>query len=520
VDGLKTEDPIGLAETETGTASGKKPVAGSINGEVAERQSDGTVAAILLMGLAAAARIFRAADGRFHARVPLQGRTELIGLRSSALRDWLVDRYVSAYRKLPPTRAVQRVLEALEARARFGVDRPPVYVRVGRDRSDSEPSFHLDLGDLAGRAVRICASGWQVVEETRVDFARPQGHLPLPVPGHDGSIELLRPFVNVDGSDFHLLIAWMVAALRPVGPFPVLVIQGEQGSAKSTLAKVIRQLIDPQTAPLLGEPRNADDLMVTAVNGWLLAYDNLGVLSSGLSDSLCRLATGGGISRRALYTNQERNFLYGQRPIVLNGIEEFVRKSDLADRAVFLHLPSIAGVKRRAEEEFWEAFREAQPRILGGLLDVAAGALRELPSVRLAELPRMADFARLGEAVSRASGWPAGTFLSAYQESRREATVSSLEASLLGTLLLYYAEQLGSFNWTMTPTEMHAEFTRDAGKKVAASARWPKTPSMLGNELSRLAPQLREHGIDVVFTRTKRSRMITITVQSPDADMS
>ena len=147
------------------------------------------------------------------------------------------------------------------------------------------------------------ASGWQVVEETRVDFTRPQGHLPLPVPSHDGSIELLRPFVNVDGSDFHLLIAWMVAALRPVGPFPVLVIRGDQGSAKSTLAKVIRQLIDPQIGPASGRAaQHADDLMVTAVNGWLLAYDNLGVLSSGLSDSLCRLATGGGISKAGTVT--------------------------------------------------------------------------------------------------------------------------------------------------------------------------------------------------------------------------
>ncbi len=105
------------------------------------------------------------------------------------------------------------------------------------------------------------------------------------------------------------------------------------------------------------------------------------------------------------------------------------------------------------------------------MLDVIVGAVRELPSVRLAELPRMADFARFGEAVSRGAGWPADTFLSAYQENRRDATVSSLEASALGTLLLGYAERYGSFNCTWTATEMHAEFSRKVGKNVATSAR-------------------------------------------------
>ena len=134
------------------------------------------------------------------------------------------------------------------------------------------------------------------------------------MPSHDGSIELLKPFVNVSPSDYHLLITWLAAALRPAGPYPVLAIRGEQGSAKSTLAKVIRQLIDPQTAPLLGEPRNADDLMVTAVNGWLLAYDNLGVLSGRLSVvSAGWRAEAGSPSGRSIPTRKEISFMASGR---------------------------------------------------------------------------------------------------------------------------------------------------------------------------------------------------------------
>ena len=113
------------------------------------------------------------------------------------------------------------------------------------------------------------------------------------MPSRDGSIELLRPYVNLADRDFRLLIVWMAAALRPVGPYPILALYGEQGSAKSTLARVVRLLIDPHAAPLLAEPRNTRELMAAAVNGWLLAYDNLGMIPDWLSDGLCLLATAG-----------------------------------------------------------------------------------------------------------------------------------------------------------------------------------------------------------------------------------
>ena len=70
------------------------------------------------------------------------------------------------------------------------------------------------------------------------------------MPSREGSIELLRPYVNLTERDFRLLVVWMAAAIRPVGPYPILAISGEQGIAKSTLIRIIRRLIDPQHAPL------------------------------------------------------------------------------------------------------------------------------------------------------------------------------------------------------------------------------------------------------------------------------
>jgi hypothetical protein len=95
------------------------------------------------------------------------------------------------------------------------------------------------------------------------------------MPGREGSIELLRKYINVEAVDWPLLISWLTAALRPVGPHPILVLIVEQGAAKTTLLAVCRRLIDPNSTPVRSQPKELRDLMVAARNSWLLAYDNI-----------------------------------------------------------------------------------------------------------------------------------------------------------------------------------------------------------------------------------------------------
>ena len=48
-----------------------------------------------------------------------------------------------------------------------------------------------------------------------------------------------------------LIVAWLLMALRPSGPYAVLGIQGQQGSAKSTLSRVLKALVDPSRTSAL-----------------------------------------------------------------------------------------------------------------------------------------------------------------------------------------------------------------------------------------------------------------------------
>ena len=166
-----------------------------------------------------------------------------------------------------------------------------------------------------------------------------------------------------------------------------------------------------------------------------------------------------------------------------------MRRSDLADRCLFLNLPPIDPSDRRCEDEFWESFHHDYPRILGALLDAVVGGLQELPSVQLTELPRMADFAKFAEAVGRKLGWPAGTALSDYNDNRRDASMTELDDSPLAAFLLDLGPDYLN-DWSGTPSELLDELTMLAGEK-AESPRWPKSPAAAHHRAAPHCPAAR-----------------------------
>src|SRR5439155_19306181 len=123
----------------------------------------------------------------------------------------------------------------------------PVYLRVG----EAEDRLYLDLADDNWRVIEISSRGWQVVANPPVRFKRTKGMLPLPIPEQGGSIDKLARFINVQSEDqFVLTVAWLLGCLRSHGPYPVLAITGEQGSAKPSFSRTMRNLVDPNAVPL------------------------------------------------------------------------------------------------------------------------------------------------------------------------------------------------------------------------------------------------------------------------------
>lgn len=476
----------------------------------------------VLLNLARDITLFHSADMRPYAKVFVPKQQEeaaiaehyqVLGVKTQAFKSWLLVAYLRETGSAPPTEALTSAIRTLEAKACHEGREEPVYLRVGK----AGDSHDLDLCDSAWRVVEISGGGWRVLDESPVAFRRTSGMLSLPTPVRGGSLSRLRPYVNVpNDDDFKLLVAWLAACLRPTGPYPVLMIQGEQGSAKSTTSRVLRLLIDPHSTPLRSEPKSARDLMVTANASWLIALDNLSGVWPWLSDALCRLSTGGGFATRALYSDEDETHFNAMRPILVNGIDDVADRPDLLDRAILLRLPMIPEHQRQEESKFWSKFEADRPQILGALLEVLAQALKILPDVRLDRLPRMADFARFGEAVGRSQGWGDGAFLRAYRKNIEGVTESAAEASPVATAILKLMTEHNEDEWQGTPGELLAALTGQINEKEAKAMGWPQTPRKLSSELIRLAPVLRRLGISYTrLEKTNKGRRVILSKTPP-----
>jgi hypothetical protein len=437
------------------------------------------------------ALLFHDAENTPYASFTENGVRETWPLRSRRARLLARHLFHRAKQVAPSSQAVGDAIATLEAEALFDGPELEVHVRLAGDKK----TIHADLGDPSWRALTINAAGWTVLNKHPVPFIRSRGLAALPEPAAEGSLGELRSFLNIDSdADWVLLVAWLLAAWRAPGqPYPALVLHGEQGTAKSTTARVVRDLVDPSTVPLRSPARDVHDLMISATASWVVAFDNVSRLQPWLSDALCRLATGGGFATRELYTDTEEVLFQAQRPVILNGIEELATRSDLLDRSILITLPTIPSTARRSEEQFWREFDRARPTILAGLLNALSGALARMASVEVVAPPRMADLAQWVVAAEPTLGWRDGTFLRAYEQNRAQANEVAIDASPIGSALV----EVASVGFEGTATELLRHLTDHADEKMTKTPEWPKNGRALSGQLRRIAPNLRSTGIEI-----------------------
>lgn len=492
---------------------GTEPAGDQVDGETPPKKSQATL--IVDIVVRSGADLFHTPEQDVYATLEIDGHRETWSLRAQAFKHWAARQFYDAHEKSPGSQAIADAVSTLCGMALFGGSEHDVHVRV----AGQDGTIYLDLADADWQAIEINASGWRVVSNPPVKFRRPRGALPLPVPVAGGSIAELQPLLNIEsGADFILIVAWLLAAFRPVGPFVVLDVKGEQGSAKSTACRALKSLVDPSKGGLRTEPREPKDLVIAAKHARVISFDNVSSLSPWLSDGLCRISTGGGFGTRQLFTDDEEMIFDVQRPILLNGITSYIIRGDLLDRAIQIRLPTIPEDRRLAAREFWTGFDEARPRILGALLDAISCGLRTLDFVKLKRLPRMADFAMWAVACEPACPWPEGGFMDAYMDAVEDANSGVLEGSEVGAAIVRLIK--ADADWSGTSEGLVDRLTQIVGEPKARAKHWPKTPRAMSNELRRLAPILRRAGIEIAFHRESgggRRRLIRLCRAAPDA---
>lgn len=378
-----------------------------------------------------------------------------------------------------------------------------VYHRIGK----YENCYYLDLcWQKNNKAIKIVPGEWNIVEQSPVIFFRSKTMQALPEPKNNGDLDLLWQCCNIPENYRVLILTWLLDAIRPDTPYPILELIGEQGSAKSTTQTILRRIIDPNACDLRAAPHKEDDLYVTAWVNHIVSCENISYLSPQMQDALCVISTGGGYQKRKLFSDAEEVILYAYNPVIINGISAVITNQDLIDRAITIELPNIT--KRIDITKIRELVEENSGLVLGAVLDIFVKALAILPSIKLPtnENPRLIEFVTLGTAVAEVIGLSGEEFIKQFKGLRQEAIARTIDASPIANALIEWFEK----KEPMLPVELQVKLLFDEVAQYRSNNTdlWPKSAKGFADALRRIAPALRQYaGIDCKYIGKRGSNV-------------
>jgi hypothetical protein len=433
---------------------------------------------------------------------------------SLKLRQILTQRYLEKFNRAPGREGLNQACDTLCARC-GAAQRVDTFVRFARfpDR------IYVDLCNDKWEAIEVAKDGWRIISEVPVLFRRGTGSRALPTPTTGGSLETLRDLLNAgDDETWRLMLGWVIGVFLPTGAFPILNLEGEQGSAKSTTSLLLLNLIDPQEGGLAGPPKDEADCSLCALHSGVLAFDNLKGISGRLSDVLCRMSTGQSFRTRKLYQDTDLTLVTVRVPILLNGIADVVLQADLMDRCIQARLPAIPPERRTTVAKVFEAFESIHASCLGGLLDAVSCGLANLPHTTLDRPMRMSDFCVWVASCEPKLPWKPGEFLRTYRGQQEAVVSDALELDDVGAAILAWADANIHVGGAVVvrPLELLRgvnEITMDIPKDWH---HWPRNPEALAHRMPRLQPGLRTRGIHVKkLPRGKRGGRWQISREEP-----
>lgn len=497
-----------IARAETGTDAGGKPAR--------------AMAALL----AAGAEFFNAPNGRLW--VSFDGKLHRVSETDGcpALMAWLTNRGLS------PSRTARS--ELFELMATAAVSGPTHHVHFRQAQATGvEPVAYLNLMDPEGRAVIVDAAGWRLAPAASLPVRmadRPKAR-PLPVPKHaeDGLTFFERlnrhvklpPVVNAsDPADAGLrsraaILTTLVAQLYRPGAVPHMFLTGPEGASKTTTAKRLKALIDPDSVLVVTSmPKDPADLFLLAEQQPLLVIDN----ASGIQDPdiVAALATGAGHQKRQLYADSERTVFEAKSSLIFTSIvSDITQRPDLMDRVLPVALRPMLPSERKLEAELEQAWSDDLPYLLADLLDLVSTAIARAGKIKqavefglLPPLPRLADAAVVAEAAAQAEGWQPGLLLEVLNAMRDTAKAEQLEANPVAVRIRALMDN-NKGTWTGTATELLERLKMEDGPPWGREVLSVHT---LAKALDRIVASLHIWGINVARgARSNTARTLTIS---------
>jgi hypothetical protein len=454
---------------------------------------------------------------------------EIISIERSKYRRYLSKLFYDCTQQIANSEIITNVINILHAKTEYEGETIPLSIRTAwkdnnyYNNSDSyitDPVFYYDLTDPLWHVIKVSKEGWSIVESTAVDapikFTR-YNQTPQVIPMREYPADIFDQFMNltnVNGEQNKLLLkVYIVSLFIPEIAHVILNLHGEKGSAKTFLMWMIKILVDPSKPALLTIHKDRNEFIQQINHTYAPFYDNLKHVPDWLSDEVCKAVTGIGHTKRKLYSNDEDIVYEYKRCPGFNGINVGLTEPDALDRSILIELIRIKKKDRRLEAELIQEFERIKPQLLGYIFDVLVKTLKIRPTVKLCDLPRMADFALWGEAISRAIGYEPLQFINSYYENIGKQNLEAIETHPLGQAIAKFCEEEIEVNedkdesnceWEGAATKLLERLAEIAVKyKIDTQRRdWPKAVNALTYRLNIIRSNLLEGiGIEVVLRK-------------------
>ena len=378
-------------------------------------------------------------------------------------------------------------------------NRHSLAVRVAKASSDDDGNtFSIFIAFDKLNIIEVKPGSWSILRgDDYIVFKSFPHQRPMRMPNkEEGDPTKIFDFVNIHKpTEKAILLSYLIAGLIPDIVMPALVLNGPPGSAKTTLLRLMKKLLDPSIPETINDNRSMDEISLIASQNRMLVFDNLTYLTGRQSDMLCSIITGVGFSKRRLFTDENLVVQEYRNLVALSGVRLVPDRADLFDRSIILSLQSIDPEEIRYEEDIWREFDKSAGVIFGGMLNTLAEALIIAKRVKLYYKPRLADFARYSVAIMHALGWDPQLIMDALVENKRKQIEAVIEASPIGSLLLKFLKNKES--WIGLASELNAELQKIASEDGANFnyKYWPHSDKALAQELVFLSNALKEYGI-------------------------
>lgn len=419
------------------------------------------------------------------------------------LPKFLHKRFYKECRQPPAMQVIKEAVRTLDAMALYDGVEKKVFIRSCKVGG----KIYYDLANRSRDVVVIDEHGWTITNRPdNVHFLRFESMEDNSIPEKKGDINLLRKYINIGNDEnWILFLGWLITTCIPQIPYAVLVLMGTQGSAKSISMEFIQDLVDPSKNKPSGLSGSERDFAVSAYRRRVLFYDNISKLNDDMSDLLCRTSTGSSFSKRKNFSDDEEKIFNLHTPVVLNGIGCFITRGDLLDRSIILNIPPISEDMRKTENEIRSGFYKDRPKIMAAIFDTISFAMKNYNSVNV-KLPRMADLTQWAVAAEPALGLSGGDFLRVYMQSIKNRRLDLFSTDTLALAVEKLLEQINP--WSGTATQLIDEFDSICPREFSKVATKDKHLNTITSSIMRLEPILKEKGISVGRSDSRRSARI------------